>query len=53
VSRPALLANENVPRPAIAALRSAGVTVVSVAETMPRASDRAVLTYAGSMACGC
>jgi predicted nuclease of predicted toxin-antitoxin system len=42
VSRPALLANENVPRPAIAALRTAGVTVVSVAETMPRASDRAV-----------
>jgi predicted nuclease of predicted toxin-antitoxin system len=46
LNRPALLANENVPAPAIAALRRAGVTVVSVAETMPRASDRAVLAYA-------
>ena len=46
MSRPALLANENVPRPAIAVLRDAGVTVVSVAETMPSASDRVVLAHA-------
>jgi predicted nuclease of predicted toxin-antitoxin system len=46
VSRPALLANENVPLPAIQVLRNAGVRVVSVAESMPRASDKAVLAHA-------
>ena len=43
---PALLANENVPQPAVRVLRGAGVSVVSVAEVMPSASDRAVLAYA-------
>lgn len=43
---PALLANENVPQPAVRVLRDAGVSVVSVAEVMPSASDRAVLAYA-------
>ncbi len=46
MSRPALLANENVPRPAIEVLRAAGVQVMSVAESMPRASDKAVLAHA-------
>jgi hypothetical protein len=46
VSRPALLANENVPLPAIQVLRNAGVRVVSVSESMPRASDKAVLAHA-------
>lgn len=43
---PRLLANENWPRPALLALRAAGFDVQSVAETMPGASDRAVLELA-------
>lgn len=43
---PALLANENVPRPALLALRAAGVDVEAVAERMPMASDTAVLQHA-------
>lgn len=43
---PTLLANENWPRPALLALRAAGVEVESVSETMPAASDRAVLDHA-------
>jgi predicted nuclease of predicted toxin-antitoxin system len=46
VSRPRLLANENVPFPAIAVLRKAGVEVPSIAESMPAARDRAVLAHA-------
>jgi predicted nuclease of predicted toxin-antitoxin system len=46
VSRPALLANENVPARAIALLRSASVKVEAVAESMPAASDREVLAHA-------
>jgi predicted nuclease of predicted toxin-antitoxin system len=46
VTRPALLANENVPLPALRVLRDAGVQAVSVAETMPGASDRVVLAHA-------
>ncbi len=41
-----LLANENWPRPALVALRSAAVDVESVSETMPRASDTEVLRHA-------
>lgn len=41
-----LLADENFPRPALLALRSAGVAVDSVSELMPSASDRDVLAYA-------
>lgn len=46
MSRPALLANENVPMPAVHFLCNAGVQVESVAESMPAASDREVLAYA-------
>jgi hypothetical protein len=46
VSRPALLANENVTLPAVRFLRGAGVEVVSVVETMRAASDREVLAHA-------
>jgi predicted nuclease of predicted toxin-antitoxin system len=46
VSRPRLLANENVPFPAIAVLRKADVEVQSIAESMPAASDRDVLAHA-------
>ena len=41
-----LLANENFPRPALLALRAAGVEVESVAEAMPSAADSAVLARA-------
>ncbi len=50
MSQQALLANENVPRPAINFLRTAGVTVRSVAESMPAATDGAVLAYAAQHA---
>jgi len=43
-----LLANENFPVPAIRKLRSAGIDVVAVAETMPAASDASVLAFARS-----
>lgn len=43
-----LLANENWPRPALLALRSAGIDVESVAEQMPRATDSTVLRHAAS-----
>jgi len=43
---PRLLANENFPRPALLKLRAAGVEVEAVAETMPGASDAAVLAHA-------
>jgi hypothetical protein len=39
----ALLANENWPRPALLALRAAGLDVEAVTETMPHASDAQVL----------
>lgn len=42
----ALLANENFPAPAIRKLRSAGVDVVAVSETMPAVSDKEVMAYA-------
>lgn len=42
----ALLANENWPRPALLALRAAGLDVEAVAETMPGASDTNVLRHA-------
>ena len=43
-----LLANENFPRPALLALRSAGVDVESVGQRMPSASDADVLAYAAA-----
>lgn len=43
---PRLLANENFPRPAVLALRQAGVDVEAVAELMPGVSDTAVLQHA-------
>lgn len=43
-----LLANENWPRPALLALRAAGVDVEAVAESMPRATDAQVLRHAAS-----
>lgn len=44
--RPPLLANENVPAPLVRLLRGAGASVEAVADSMPRASDRAVLEHA-------
>ena len=41
-----LLANENFPLPAIRKLREAGIDVLSVAESMPAASDAEVLAQA-------
>jgi predicted nuclease of predicted toxin-antitoxin system len=46
--RPALLANENVPRLLVTALRGAGARVEYVAESMPAASDRAVIAHAAA-----
>jgi predicted nuclease of predicted toxin-antitoxin system len=43
-----LLANENFPSPALLALRAAGVSVESVAESMPGATDAAVLAHAAA-----
>jgi predicted nuclease of predicted toxin-antitoxin system len=43
-----LLANENWPRPALLALRAAGLDVQAVAEHMPRATDRQVLQHAAA-----
>jgi predicted nuclease of predicted toxin-antitoxin system len=43
-----LLANENWPRPALLALRAAGVDVQAVVEEMPCASDAAVLRHAAA-----
>jgi predicted nuclease of predicted toxin-antitoxin system len=43
-----LLANENWPRPALLALRAAGMDVQAVAERMPRASDIEVLRHAAA-----
>jgi predicted nuclease of predicted toxin-antitoxin system len=43
-----LLADENFPRPALLALRAAGVDVEAVAEIMPGASDRTVLQHAAT-----
>lgn len=40
------LANENIPRATVTALRDAGYDVLSVAEKMPGAEDRAILTLA-------
>jgi predicted nuclease of predicted toxin-antitoxin system len=48
VSTPPLLANENWPRPALLALRAAGLDVQAVGERMPRASDAEVLHHAAS-----
>lgn len=48
MTAPRLLANENFPRPALLKLRAAGVAVESVAETMPRASDAAILAHAAA-----
>lgn len=43
-----LLANENWPRPALLALRAAGLDVQAVVERMPRASDAEVLRHAAA-----
>jgi len=43
-----LLVNENFPRPAVRALRDEGVDVLAVAETMPGATDDAILAAARS-----
>lgn len=45
---PLLLANENWPRPALLALRDAGLDVQSVSERMPRATDTEVLCHAAA-----
>jgi predicted nuclease of predicted toxin-antitoxin system len=47
VSAP-LLANENWPRPALSALRAAGLDIQAVAERMPGASDAEVLRHAAA-----
>ncbi len=44
--KPALIVNENFPAPAVRVLRDNGVDVLSVQETMPGASDEAVLAKA-------
>lgn len=44
--KPALIVNENFPVPALRVLRSQGVDVLSVQETMPGATDEAVLAMA-------
>ena len=46
MSRPAVLANENFPVPALRLLRVAGVNITAVAEIMRGASDRQVLAHA-------
>jgi predicted nuclease of predicted toxin-antitoxin system len=43
-----LLANENWPRPALLALRAAGLDVQAVAERMPSATDARVLQVAAT-----
>lgn len=43
-----LLANENWPRPALLALRAAGIDVQAVTEWKPRASDVEVLRHAAA-----
>ena len=48
MTSPPLLADENWPRPALLALRAAGLNVQSVAELMPRASDAEVLRHAAA-----
>lgn len=48
MTAPQLLANENWPRPALLALRAAGLDVQAVAERMPRATDAQVLRHAAS-----
>ena len=45
---PRLLANENFPRPALIALRAAGIDVEAVSEAMPHASDTQVLHHAAA-----
>jgi predicted nuclease of predicted toxin-antitoxin system len=45
-----LLVNENFPRPSLLALRAAGTEVESVGESMPSASDVAVLAHAAANA---
>jgi predicted nuclease of predicted toxin-antitoxin system len=47
-TRPAILANENFPYPALRSLREAGVAVECVAERMRGASDAAVLAHAAA-----
>lgn len=44
--KPALIVNENFPVPALRVLRSQGVDVLSVQETMPVGTDEAVLAMA-------
>ncbi|MBM3589441.1 MAG: hypothetical protein FJX33_16980 [Alphaproteobacteria bacterium] len=48
MSTPLLLANENWPRPALLALRQAGLDVQAVAELSPGASDAQVLKRAAA-----
>jgi predicted nuclease of predicted toxin-antitoxin system len=48
VTAPLLLANENWPRPALLALRAAGLDVQAVSELMARASDAEVLRHAAA-----
>lgn len=48
MSTPLLLANENWPRPALLALRGAGLDVGAVAELCPAASDAEVLQRAAA-----
>lgn len=44
--KPALIVNENFPAPAVRVLRAQGIEVLSVQETMPGATDEAVLATA-------
>ena len=46
--KPSLIVNENFPAPAVRVLRDNGVDVLSVQETMPGASDEAVLAKAAA-----
>jgi predicted nuclease of predicted toxin-antitoxin system len=43
-----LLADENIPRASVQALRAGGHDVLAASETMPRARDREVLARAGA-----
>jgi predicted nuclease of predicted toxin-antitoxin system len=51
MSKPVLLADENVPALLVAALRGAGVQVEAVAETMPAVSDQVVIAHAVAQGC--
>lgn len=47
--KPALLADENMPRAVVSGLRAAGLDVLTMAEHAPEADDRAALAHARSL----